>query len=286
MNLLRVLISTIRTKFAAIFSKIRLWTSWNFISTRIITRIRMFFTNILSVRPKNRKDYYTIFGWMISRKLVYAILIIVGVVSIWYIASVNKTFSDVDRGQVRTYNYDSISLRFTDGKVRILGKGGYLAYEGNVTKGYCTGEGTLYDPKGALVYEGHFEKNKFEENGTEYYPTGNVRYTGEFHDNLYDGTGKLYRENGSIIYDGAFGRGKKNGDGMLCGENGSIVYQGQFANDEIVYASFVGKSASEVGEMYKGKRRIWQGDNLYCVLMRDIGAMYSGSQNEDPLVNS
>ncbi len=283
-NLLTILISTVKSRFASITSKIRIWTSWNFIQARIITRIRVFFTSLFDIRPKNSKDYYTIFGWMISKRLAYSAFLIAGIVSLWYIFTVRQVFAGAfSHNGTRTYRYNAIALRYAKDNVRILGKSGYLAYEGQVSKGYVNGDGTLYDPEGHMVYQGSFAKSRYEGNGTTYYPGGTMWYTGTFHDNLYEGTGKLYREDGSLWYDGEFSRGLKNGTGMLCGENGSVVYQGGFAADEIVWASFIGKSTAEAGEMYGGARTVYEGEDMFCVQMKDIGAMYAGSQDDGAL---
>ena len=286
-NLLAVLISSIKSRFAGIMSRLRMWTSWNFIQSRIITKIRTFFMSIFDVKPKHKDDYFTVFGWMISKKLAYALVIICGVASIWYIVAVRQVFAGFgDNGGVRTYRYNSIQLRYATGKARILGKSGYLAYEGDVNEGYVTGEGSLYNPEGNMVYQGHFEKNQFENLGKQYYPDGTLQYEGNFHNNLFDGNGRQYRESGTLLYDGNFVRGKKSGEGTLYGNNNSVVYQGSFANDGIVYAIFAGKTAEEVGALYSGSRRIWQGDDEFCVYMSDINAMYWGISDEEKLDNS
>lgn len=286
-NLLQILISTAKSRFASLTSKIRLWTSWNFIQARIITKIRTFFTGLFDVRPKHAKDYFTVFGWMISKRLAYTALILIGVVSAWYITSVRHVFSGLSgSGGIRTYKYNSIQLRFASDTVRILGKSGYLAYEGQVSKGYVNGDGTLYDKDSNVVYKGHFVKNRFEERGTAYYPSGTTMYAGDFHDNLYEGTGKLFREDGSLLYEGGFSRGKRDGEGKLCGANGSVIYNGPFSNGEIVWSSFIGKTAAEAGEMYGGVSRIYQDDDMYCVGMTDIGALYAGVSDNNSLDSS
>ncbi|MCR5278230.1 MAG: hypothetical protein K6E19_02205 [Lachnospiraceae bacterium] len=283
-NLLTVLLSSIKSKFTSIVAKIKLWTSWNYIKSQVIIRIRQFFIKLLDVRPKSQKDYYGIFGWLVSKRLAYAAVIILGVLSIWYIFSVRSAFVGFGaKDNIRTYKYNSVQLRMAKDKVRILGKSGYLAYEGNVSKGYVNGEGTLFAPAGYTVYRGNFEKNKFEGTGQAFYPSGVLTYEGTFHDNLYDGEGKLYRENGSLYYDGGFTRGLKNGDGKLCAENGKVIFTGLFSNDELVYSAFVGKTAEEAGQMYTGPRRIWNHDDEYCVYMKDINAIYYGDPDPDSL---
>ncbi|MCR5033160.1 MAG: hypothetical protein K6A92_09880 [Lachnospiraceae bacterium] len=265
-------------------SKIKLWTSWNFIRSQLVTRLRQFFTKLFDVKPKDPDDYYTVFGWMISKKLAYSIVIFLGVISVWYIFSVRNAFQSFgSEDTLRTYKYNSIQLRMAKDKVRILGKSGYLAYEGNVADGYVAGEGTLYDPSGAIVYRGKFEKNNYEGEGKLFYSNGTLNYEGSFHENLYDGTGMLYRENGTLYYEGGFTAGLKNGEGKLCAENGKVIFDGLFANDEIVYSAFLGKSTEEVGAMYSGSRRIWNNDDEYCVYMSDIGALYFGAQDAEAL---
>ncbi|MBR5420235.1 MAG: hypothetical protein IK115_03695 [Lachnospiraceae bacterium] len=290
-NLFSILLSTIRSRFAYFTSRIRLWTSWNFIQSRVITRIREFFTKLFDVKPKNKNDYFHIFGWMVSKKLATSIIIICGVISIWYIVSVKQVFAGIGSSNgIRSYKYDSVQLRLAKDQVRILGKSGYLAYEGSVEKGYVSGQGTLYRPDGTMCYQGSFEKNNFEGQGKLYYPNGTQEYEGSFHNNLFDGLGKLYRENGSLLYDGNFLLGKKSGQGTLFGENSSQVFTGPFAADEIVFSTFLGKSTGDVGEIYSGARRVWSGEERFCVYMSDIGALYSGqvdggALSDDVMIN-
>ncbi|MBR5970809.1 MAG: hypothetical protein IK016_10770 [Lachnospiraceae bacterium] len=286
-NLLTILISTIKSRFAKIMSSVRRWTSWNFIRSRVIVKIRGFFVSILDVRPKHEKDYINIGRFMISKRLAYMAIIVVGVVSLWYILAVRQVFTRSAAGDgIREYSYDAIGLRFAEGKVRILAKSGYLAYEGDVEKGYATGNGTLYTPSGAMVYKGNFLKNKFEEHGTHYWPDGTVRYTGSFHDNLYDGTGKQYRQDGSLVYEGEFVSGRRNGQGKLCDLGGMTVYEGSFANDEILYVNFLGATAEEAAALYQGSRHVWQDEEAFCVHMEDINVLYEGNQDAQALTDS
>ncbi|MBQ1880111.1 MAG: hypothetical protein II156_00575, partial [Lachnospiraceae bacterium] len=116
-NLFSVLISTIKSRYAAIVSKLRLWLSWNYVRTRVIGGIRDFFFRLLDVRPKNKNDYFTIFGWMVSKRLAYAGIVIVGVLSLWYIGATTKIFSKLtSNGGLRTYSYNSVLLRLAKDK--------------------------------------------------------------------------------------------------------------------------------------------------------------------------
>ena len=278
-NLFSVLISTIKSRYAAIVSKLRLWLSWNYVRTRVIGGIRDFFFRLLDVRPKNKNDYFTIFGWMVSKRLAYAGIVIVGVLSLWYIGATTKIFSKLtSNGGLRTYSYNSVLLRLAKDKVRIKAKSGYIAYEGDVSKGYATGEGSLYSKNDVLIYNGSFLKNKYEGEGSQYYDSGALHYTGAFHNNLYEGDGKLYREDGTEEYEGGFFSGKKEGHGKLMDGGNNPIYDGNFSADEIVYSELLGKSADEVRSMYFGKQIMYEespdmGSDTVMHL-KDINAMY------------
>ena len=140
-NLFNVLFSTIKGRFVAIVARLRLWTSWSFIRARVIGGIRDFFFRLLDVKPKNKNDYYTIFGWMISKRLAYAVVVIIGVLSLWYITATTKIFDKLTQnGGMRTYSYNSILLRLAKDKVRIKAKSGQKKEETmDVTDKYASG---------------------------------------------------------------------------------------------------------------------------------------------------
>ena len=278
-NLFSVLFSTIKSRFASIVSKLRLWLSWNYVRTRIIGGIRDFFFRLLDVKPKNKNDYYQIFGWMVSKRLAYAIIIIVGVLSIWYIGATTKIFSKLtSNGGMRTYSYNSILLRLAKDKVRIKARSGYVAYEGDVSKGYVTGEGSLYSPSHVMLYNGSFLKNRYEGEGSQYYSSGALHYTGSFHDNLYEGQGTLYREDGTEEYEGGFFAGMKEGHGKLVDSGNNTIYEGNFAADDIVYSELLGKSADEIRNLYFGKQVLYEENSDLgsdsVIHLTDIGALY------------
>ena len=278
-NLFSVLFSTIKSRFASIVSKLRLWLSWNYVRTRIIGGIRDFFFRLLDVKPKNKNDYYQIFGWMVSKRLAYAIIIIVGVLSIWYIGATTKIFSKLtSNGGMRTYSYNSILLRLAKDKVRIKARSGYVAYEGDVSKGYVTGEGSLYSPSHVMLYNGSFLKNRYEGREASITDSGALHYTGSFHDNLYEGQGTLYREDGTEEYEGGFFAGMKEGHGKLVDSGNNTIYEGNFAADDIVYSELLGKSADEIRNLYFGKQVLYEENSDLgsdsVIHLTDIGALY------------
>lgn len=286
-NLLSVLLATAKAKITPLVSKIRLWTSWNFIRTRLIAGIRNFFSSILNIKPRHKRDYYEVFGWLISRRLIFATMLVLGLVSIFYLFMLRQSFfvKEVNIG-IPTYSYDSVFLRFSKGRVKIKGESGYLAYEGNVEKGRVNGFGTLYSPQGDVVYQGNFENNQYQGTGTSYYPGGIQTYVGNFEQNEYHGKGKLYRENGSLHYDGDFVRGVREGIGKLYDNGNNLIYQGSFQANEVLYSELLKKDVGQVGEYYAGDRQVYEAQEELVVLMEDIEAMYLAKSNNESLDDS
>lgn len=283
-NLIQVLLASIKAKITPLVTKFRQFTSTGFLRAKLIAKIREFFIKLFDVRPKNKNDYYEVFGWLVSKKLAYAILIVIGVLSMIYLVSIRSMYLPGKQTDgIKTYDYNDVMLRFAKGTVRIRGKSGYIAYQGDVEKGGVTGFGNLYGVDGTLLYQGNFADNEYEGNGIQYYPDGTMHYRGSFSGNLYEGTGKLYRENGSLAYDGEFARGMKEGVGKLYGAGDKPVYEGSFSQDQLVYSALLGKSTAEVADAYNGGRIIYQSDNEFTVLMPDINALYVGATDEDNL---
>ncbi len=282
-DLLSILIQTIKSKMTGLVTKFKLYTSWAFIKTKIIIKIRDFFSNLLGVKPRDKNDYYTIGRWMLSKRLLYAAVIMLGVLSLWYITTETAVFKKFSEDGIRTYKYSSMRLRTAKGHVRITGKSGYLAYDGFVENGYANGEGVLYNPAGNIVYTGNFEQNDYEGFGTENYPSGSLHYTGNFHDCYYEGSGTLYRENGTKEYSGEFLGGKKNGPGTLFDVGENEIYSGSFSSDNIVYSELLGKTASEVNDCYKGHSSLFVASDETVVSMDSINALWRGISDEDAL---
>lgn len=283
-SLLIVLKNVITTKFLPILTRIRFWLSWSNIKNRVLAKVRLWLTGIFDIKPRNKDDYYTVFGWLVSRRLIHAIIITIGVVSLVYIVFINPIydFSKVFGG-TGTYSYASLPLRFADGKVKIKAKSGYIAYEGEVKKGYVTGKGTLYDENQQVVYDGEFDKNMYNGQGQLYYPTGQVKYSGMFQDNLYEGEGTSYRENGARLYQGNFAQGFREGNGILFDSADKAVFTGTFHRDDIVYSLLLNKDAKELPEIYAGKSVLYINEEQRAVLLEDIDALYLASSQEDSL---
>lgn len=282
-NLFKVLITSAKAKITPFVTKVKMWTSWNFIRTRLISSIRDFFSSLLNVRPRHKKDYYEVFGWLVSRRLAVAIVVAVGVFGLYYLLSVHSLLSSARTEGIKTYSYHSLLLRFAKEKVRIQGKSGYLAYEGEVDNGSVTGYGTLYNPDGVVVYQGNFDKNQYQGTGTRYYDDGTMMYTGNFQQNLFDGSGKLYRANGSLAYDGEFSLGRREGMGKLYDASSNFIYEGGFSQDELLYSELLEKSVAEVAEVYQGKRTLYESSEEFVVALEDIDALYQAEEAEHTL---
>lgn len=282
-DLLSILIQTIKSKMTGLVTKFKLYTNWNFIKNKIIVKIREFFASLLGFKPRNKDDYFVIGNWMISKRFMYAMVIIIGVVSIWYVSSETTIFKRFSQEGVPTYKYNAFRLRTAKGHVKIKGKSGYLAYDGNVEGGYCNGNGTLYNKEGTVVYTGNFAQSKYEGVGTSNYESGNIQYYGNFHDNLYEGDGTLFREDGTKIYAGGFSQGMKYGEGTLYDTGENAIFTGAFANDEIVYSELLGKSVSEVNDHYLGHRDLYTTSTESVAVMNAIGALYHAKIDEEAL---
>ena len=284
---LSVIINAIKSRVMPIVTKIRMYTSLSYLRTQVFSKIRDFFVRLLDIKPRDKKDYYTIGNWMVSKKLAYAVVMIVGTVSLIYIIMVRAPFGSFSGNDgIKTYKYTSLLLRMQNGKVRIKGRGGYLAYEGSVAKGYTEGNGTLFDREGSMVYIGNFEKSRFEGNGTMYYPGEIVQYTGDFHENLFHGEGKLYRRSGSMEYNGQFAAGRKEGHGILYDTAGSRVFEGEFSADDIAYSQIVGLATSDLADAYTGTRTVYMGNRYMAVYLSDIDAIYSIPVDNEELGNA
>ena len=286
-NLFSVMWNAIKARFTRLVTKIRMFTRKDYLKTRVIEKLRQFFQNLFNVKPRDKDDYYGVFGWLISKKLAFAIVIVVGVLSFVYVYfTYPSLFPGRKTENIKTYSYNSVLLKFASGTVRIKGKSGYLAYEGEVSKGYCNGHGTLYNPAGNVVYQGEFQKSKYENQGTFYYPDGTMHYAGNFHENLFSGTGSLYRTNGSMEYEGDFLLGMKEGSGKLFDMGKNVVFTGTFSQDEIKYSELIGMTSQDVAAAYTGEVLMYDTGQERVRYMKDIDAITLETAAEDSVEDS
>ncbi len=283
-NILNMLMITVRSKIMPLWLKLRMWTSTTFLRSKLLAKVREFFINLLDVRPRDKRDYYPIFRWLVSKRLAFALVVGLGIVSTIYISAMLPS-RRAESGETPTYRYRSLPLKFHSGTVNILGKDGYLAYTGEVDKGAANGKGTLFAPDGSIVYEGEFAESMYSGSGTLYYKNGSPRYVGSFTDNLYNGVGSSYRSNGVLEYSGDHVSGVRTGTGTLYNSVGAQVFQGSFLNDAIVYQAFLDRPTSEIAQMYSGKTAVYQSDTEYCTVMPEIDAVYAVKDGSNTLEN-
>lgn len=286
-SLFQGFLNALKARVVPLWTKIRLFTNPSYLRGEVLRRLIQYFRKLTDVRPKDKNDYYGFFGWLVSKRLAFLIVIAIGMCSAFYITVVQplSAFTASADG-VKTYSYRSIPLRFTDGKVRILAKSKYIAYEGLVSKGAANGMGVLYRKDGSTVYEGQFENNEFNGTGTSYYPTGQTEYVGSFQHNVFSGNGRLYRENGSLEYEGGFLEGMKDGAGVLYDSGSNKVFTGNFSKDHLLYADFLGKSTAEAAGIYTGKKTAYMDEEYFVVDMADIDGLYYGKQSEENLADT
>lgn len=237
-----------------------------------VAKIKEICGNMVDIKPKKEEDYCSVLGLRMGRKLIMWILFAAAVVSIGCILLLMPVSGRADG--VRTYRYNALPLKFTSGQVRILAKSGHVAYEGEVSKGAANGEGTLYRNDGSLVYEGEFKNNKYQGEGKCYYKGNQLQYEGQLVNNQFQGQGILYSQDGAREYEGAFSFGQKQGQGKLYDAAGKLVYTGTFVKDRINYQELLGKSMTEMAQMYTGSRVVYENDSEYCVSMEDIDSIY------------
>ena len=283
-NFFQMIISAINRQFGGVIAKFRTVFNAQRVRGSIYSRLVMAITKLLDVRPKDKHDYYPVFGWLISKKLAYCIVLGLGVISamfLWrfYGDSLMSKFA----GSQRVYSYDSVFLKFAKGDVQIKAKQGYVAYAGQVEGGYAQGNGTLYGVSGNTLYTGVFAKSMYEGEGKSYFPSGALRYVGSFSQNLYNGNGSLYRENGSICYTGGFLQGKKEGSGDLYNNGSEKIYTGQFHLDYPLYSELLGKSASEVAMAYTGTRDVYTDPESTYIHMKEINVLCQMMSNENSI---
>ena len=279
-----MIINAIKYRFSAITAKLRYWTNANFLRTRFTTKLYEWIIRLFSVKPRHKEDYYSLLGWLVSRRLIHAIIICVGLLCIGYLYTTKPLQSfGKQQEEIEVYAYNSFPLKFKDTTVSITAEKGYIAYTGQVKGGYAEGNGELFREDGGLVYSGTFSKNKYHGTGTQYYPSGQVKYTGEFEDNLYQGNGHLYRENGAIHYIGSFDKDFMHGQGELYNTTGEKIFEGEFKYGEVMYAQLLNKTAEEINNIYTGKQRIYTWNENTIIELEDLAALYVPKKKENSL---
>lgn len=279
------LFSALRAKATSLWNKVRLLFTLSFWQTKVVSKLRQFFSKLFDVRPRDKRDYYPVFRWLVSKRLAYAVVVALCVVCLLVLWQIGSGWIAKDGGGDPTYRYNSIVLKFYSGRARVTARDGYVAYVGDVEKGAAEGQGALYNANNDLVYEGAFSGSKYNGTGTLYYPGEGVRYVGTFVDNEYSGSGKEYRASGVLEYEGEYSQGKRAGAGKLFNASGNAIYAGNFRGGDIVYDELLGKTMAEAAQMYTGTQTLYSSDTESCIDMQEIGvvcALKDGSDSLEP----
>ncbi|MCL1806954.1 MAG: hypothetical protein FWG31_04555 [Oscillospiraceae bacterium] len=271
-------------KFMGVWNKVRLIFNPTWWRTTGVAAFTKFFRGILNVKPRDKNDYYPLLRWLVSKRLTFAILIGLTVVSVWYIAAMSplaKTADGQDGQNIPTYRWKALPLKFYKGEVRIVAKDGHIAYHGSVKGGKADGQGRLFDGNDALIYAGAFENSMYEGAGELFYPDGLHQYIGSFSQNIFHGEGAYYRPSGVLYHKGGYAFGLKSGPGELYNAGGNKIYTGSWHMDHLVYAELVGKTTAEAAEMYEGRSTTYSVGNETCAALREINALYAADSGEN-----
>ncbi len=284
-KLFSTLVSSLKAKIQPIITKLRMWSTPAFWTTKVFTQIRQFFAKLFDVKPKNKNDYYTVGRWLVSKRLAFSLVVILGILCALYISTnIPKKISGSDEAAtLHTYKYNALPLKFYKGSVNILAHDGHLAFTGQVSKGAVNGTGILYGSDGSKLYEGEFAGNKYNGTGQLNYPDGSLEYSGEFSENLFQGKGSFYRNTGTIEYNGEYETGHRSGQGELYNSTGNLIFTGTFRSDKIVYNELISKTTKDIAAMYTGSSSVYSSADEYCVSMDEIGAVYSAIDGTDSL---
>lgn len=286
MDLRTVIITTLKAKISPIIAKVKKWLSPSYLKNQAMVKVGEGLKKLFDIRPHDDQDYYSVLHWMVSKKLALAIVTITVLLCGCYFMAMLPKRNTADSGTtVKTYQYNAVPLKFTSGKVRILGKSGYQAYVGEVAKGSVTGAGSLYYKNGDVAYTGEFDHNQYNGTGQLYFANNVLRYKGDFLNNKFQGEGTLFRQDGTKEYEGNFSQDYKDGEGMLYDNSENLVYTGIFRKDSIVYQELMNKTTAEAAAMYTGKKNVYDSESVFCVSMPDIQAVYCGVSGEGTLAD-
>ncbi|WP_341878097.1 hypothetical protein [Defluviitalea saccharophila] len=200
------------------------------VKTAVGKFVRGFMTKVgayLAGKPSSLKDYFGFKRYWIAKKLVLFIIIIIVCLPFAY----SKWLKPYLMGKlwIPTFVINEDNFALYKGKAKLVTKGRYMIYNGDVEEGNCTGTGFLYDYDGNLVYMGEFLLNEYSGFGELYHKNGKLKYKGQFLANTYNGEGTLYSETGEIIYKGNFANGQYDGNGTLYADSGKVLYEGEFS---------------------------------------------------------
>ncbi|MVB09361.1 MORN repeat protein [Caprobacter fermentans] len=194
--------------------------------------------------PTSWKDYVTVGRWMIYKKLLIIVSVLIPVLAVALICF----FSRQPAGAVPVFRESDAKLKLYSGQaVVLMNQGNQKIYAGQVACGKYSGSGQLYSPSdGTLIYSGDFSEGKYSGQGSLYIGK-QLLYEGGFLNGLYNGNGTLY-SGSNVLFSGQFANGAYDGTGTLY-EGKNILYSGQFA----------GGAYSGKGTLYANSVKVYEG---------------------------
>lgn len=240
--------------------------------------------------PTSLNGYYTIGKFMIAKKLVKVVFLILSILSAIYLIvvlpeKIDSWLSNKGSNKIYTKYCTSRSLKKYSGFAKVMSKKSKAQYIGDVVNGVAKGKGTLYDKNGKVVYYGDFVNNEYFGKGNLYYKNGKVKYVGALQNNKYNGSGKLYCDNGKINYDGGFIQNLKSGKGTLYNDVGNEIFEGNFFNDKPAIETFIGRKIGNVKKSFLENEILYTYNNAVCLIYKNLGVMLF-SENKDNSLNN
>jgi len=209
--------------------------------------------NIFKFKPEKWQDYITVGNWLVAKKVVLLIVLVICAVPIIYFtqfAADSSSIETLKKQEEKTFQYDDIKLPEYTGKAIIKAGNQKMVYKGDIVLGICTGEGQVYNLQGELVYEGEIKENIYSGKGKQYDEEGQLVYEGEFSNNKYNGTGILYDYKTKRRYEGDFVESIKEGKGKVYNAKNQVVYEGEFGKN--LYQGIGALHNETTGEWYAG----------------------------------
>jgi hypothetical protein len=237
-----------------------------------------FIQSVFAIKPKSLEDYIEISDFLIVKKLLLIIILVICSIPLVYFMRFAKPVMSAsnikeETALIKTFHYDDIVLKDYTGKAIIKAADETIVYEGDIEAGKCTGQGTVYDLEGHLVYKGAMIKNFYMGEGELYSSSGELQYKGAFADNVFNGEGIYYDLPGNGFRQGTFKDGLLEGEGKVFNTNKQMIYEGNFAaglysgpgkayvQNKLIYAGEFKEGKYEgLGKLYdKDGRLIYEG---------------------------
>ncbi len=235
--------------------------------------------------PTSLNGYYTVGKFMVAKKLVKAIFLVLSILSAVYLIlvlpeKIDGWLSNKGSNKIYTKYCTSRALKKYSGVAKVMSKKSKAQYVGDIVNGVANGKGTLFDKNGNIVYYGDFVNNEYFGEGNLYHKNGNIKYIGILQNNKYNGLGKLYYENGKINYDGEFVQDLKSGKGTLYNDVGGEIFKGDFFNDKPAIDTFIGGKIKDVRSSFLENEIMYTYNDEVCLIYKNLGVMvFSENKN-------